>query len=320
MARRRRIDRTLKELRERKYRLRGGKARTTRFIPDADSAFALMAKHFAAHIEQHAERLDVAPEKVDELNNAVAAFRDALTRTIHHSSAGPRATRIKNDARKEAERIVRSVAKFVRGTAEDSLTEVDRMNLNMPKRSKRQTRRLVCPQVAPILKFIGSTDPYGNAAQGGRHILEYRNDFDRASTAKPHGTVRLELFVELVPIDEPIPTHPGARSGGRLWYLRSFTTSRFEVDFPRLFDGDRPVPMRVVYWGRWADASGGVGPFSQTCAAPVENAPQYLPGGASPFRLAGGRHEDFRVMPMTEMCGQIEAKPDVREVRALPCG
>lgn len=323
MARRRRIDRTLKELRERKYRLRGGKARTTRFIPDADSEFAYMAKHFAAHVEQHADRFGVGPEKIEELRSAVAAFREALSRTLVQSSAGPRATGIKNTARKHAEQIVRSIAKFVRGTAEESLTDVDRLNLNMPKRSKRSAKRLECPQIAPILKFVGSTDPYGNAAQGGRHILEYRNDFDRASTAKPHGAVRLELFVELVPIDEPIPAHPGERSGGRLWYLRSFTTRRFEVDFPRCFDdnaGGRPVPMRVVYWGRWADASGGVGPFSRTCAAPVENAPQCLPGGAGALRLPGMHHEEVRVTPMTAVYAQIEVKPEVVEMRALPGG
>jgi hypothetical protein len=30
------------------------------------------------------------------------------------------------------------------------------------------------------------------------------------------------------------------------------------------------VPMRVVYWGRWADSVGNVGPFSATAAAWIE--------------------------------------------------
>ncbi len=284
--RRRRIDRGLKEARQRKYRLRGGKGRTTRFIPDADSEFAQMARHFANHIEKNAERFGIEADTVEQLMKAVAAFRDALSATLVYSSAGPRATRIKKEARRNAEAIVRGVARFLRGAAEESLTSVDRMNLNMPKRAKR-ARQLACPQIAPILRFISSTDPYRNPALGGRHILEYRNDFDLAGTAKPHGAARLELFVELVPVDEPIPMHPGERSGGRLWYLRSFTTSRFEVDFPRMYDGEKPAAMRVVYWGRWADASGGVGPFSQTCAAPVENAPHALTGGARPPQLQG---------------------------------
>lgn len=319
MARRRRTDRDLKELRERKYRLRGGKAKTTRFIPDADSEFAHMARHFASHVERNADRFDVSQDKVEELMRTVAAFRDALSKTLQRRTAGPHATYVKNEARKDAEAIVRSVGRYLRGIADETLTNVDRLNLNLPKRSKR-AKRLECPQVAPILKFIGSTDPHGKAAQGGRHILEYRNDFDCASAAKPHGAARLELFVELVPVDEPIPTHPGQRSGGRLWYLRSFTTRRFEVDFPRLFDGDsggRPVPMRVVYWGRWADASGGFGPFSQTCVAPVENGQYGLPGHVPSPQLSGAAEHEFRVTPMR---GEIEAKPDVVERPALPGG
>lgn len=321
MARRRRIDRKAKERRERKYRLRGGKGRTTRFIPDADSEFALMARHFACHVEKNAERFGVASGNVQELTTAVQAFRDALCTTLIRSAAGPSATRIKNEARQNAEAVVRSVARFLRGSAEGTLTEADRFCLNMPKRAKR-ARRLKCPQVAPVLKFIGSTDPYGNPLLGGRHILEFRNDFDRASTAKPHGAARLELFVDLVPADEPIPMHPAERSGGRLWYLRSFTTHRFEVDFPKMYDGDKPKPMRVVYWGRWADSSGGVGPFSQTCPAPVENTPLGLPGAPlqRPPQLPGSVHgvEVKWTYVETPIAGELPAGSDVDSDLAWP--
>lgn len=33
------------------------------------------------------------------------------------------------------------------------------------------------------------------------------------------------------------------------------------------------TPMLVLYWGRWADATGAVGPFSRTCVARVEGGP-----------------------------------------------
>lgn len=32
-------------------------------------------------------------------------------------------------------------------------------------------------------------------------------------------------------------------------------------------------PMQVVYWARWADSSGNVGPFSKTVVADVEGWP-----------------------------------------------
>jgi hypothetical protein len=87
--------------------------------------------------------------------------------------------------------------------------------------------------------------------------------------------VRLELFVDLIPPDEPIPAYPAANHGGRPWYLRSYTRSPIVIapPMPR-------VPMRVVYWGRWADSTGNVGPFSATAAGWIEGGSHHmLPGG-----------------------------------------
>lgn len=299
MPRRRNIDHSLKERRERKYRLR---SRTHRFIPPKDSDFAHMGRTFANHIAAHAKRLGVPAGKVEELLRAVAAFRDALCRAMQRSTAGPKATSLKNDARKRAEKALRAMARLLRGTAEEALDGFDRMQLNMPERPKR-SKPVECPLVAPVLRFVGSIGHYGiihNQAGGLRHVLEYSNDFDYKSSARPHGAARLELFVELVPIGQPIPAHPGERSGGRHWYLRSYTTSRFEVDYPVMDDG---TPVRVVYWGRWADAKGGFGPFSETCVACVEGAPGLL--GIREAPLLGAKREQIRV---TQVRDQIEAK------------
>jgi hypothetical protein len=131
------------------------------------------------------------------------------------------------------------------------------------------------------------------------------------------------LFVELLPppqmlpgmpkhiaqydptIGGQIPTHPAQWSGGRLWYLGSFTTSRFEVEYPVLSDG---TPMLVCYWGRWADARGGVGPFSQTCVARVEGGAMALPepvyiGGMRPKLASVSRKVEPREFPMLEAAG-----------------
>ena len=90
-------------------------------------------------------------------------------------------------------------------------------------------------------------------------------DFTTRSTRKPEGAVRLELFVDLVLTDEPIPARPGANHGGRPWYLRSYTRSPIVLAPPMA-----SVPMRVVYWGRWADSVGNVGPFSATAVGWIE--------------------------------------------------
>src|SRR5688500_14990871 len=49
------------------------------------------------------------------------------------------------------------------------------------------------------------------------------------------------------------------------WYLRSYTRSPIKVEYPK---SERP--MRVVYWGRWANATGETGPFSSPLAASFE--------------------------------------------------
>jgi hypothetical protein len=280
MSRRRNIDHRSKQLRQRKYKLQGT---TTRLIPDADREFAHMAKIFAAHVEQHAGRFNIAADQVQLLAAAVTAFRDALSKTLNNDTAGPKTTRVKNQARAHAEDAVRAVARTLRALPRGTVTSVDRLMLNLPQRTQRP-KRLECPNEAPLLEFRGSTSPQ---TLGGRHILEYRNQFDivGARTGRPKGAARLELFVELVPQElaqaGKVPHHPGQLSGGKTWYLRSFTTRRFEVEPPVMADGSAAL---VVYWARWADATGGTGPFSPPCVARVEGGvgvPRALPGKQS---------------------------------------
>ena len=75
--RRRRIDRKMRECRERRYRLRNN---TSRFIPDADRDFARMAKQFAEYIAKHAERFPLKREQIEKVASAVSAYRSALAR------------------------------------------------------------------------------------------------------------------------------------------------------------------------------------------------------------------------------------------------
>ena len=307
MARRRRVDRHLREQRERKYRLR---SRTTKFIPASDSDFAKMARTFANHIARNTEGFKISQEQSAELLSAVEKFREALTRTLLNDSAGPKATSLKNDARRELEKVIRATGRIVRAC--ESLDDFDRLELNLSARPERLNPRK-CPQIAPVLKFVGATHGMNHGA-APRHILEYRNDFDLGDKARPHGATRLELFVELVPVGAPVPAHPGQLSGGRLWYMRSYSTSRFETEFPVMSDG---TPMLVVYWGRWADSRGGFGPFSQTCVARVEGGQlpelQYV-GGTRPQIAQVSRrveHREFALLP-------AESAERVLEANILP--
>ena len=144
-----------------------------------------------------------------------------------------------------------------------------------------------CPQVAPILRYLGSED----GLQGGKaraknarrrkrsrkaggakpqdhrapvHVLEYLNEVAYRSKAKPFGAVRLEVFIEMVRPGERMPKYPGETTG-RPWYLRSFTTNPMRVRFPMPSE-----PSMIIYWARWADARGETGPWSNAAMARVE--------------------------------------------------
>src|SRR5436190_18184440 len=59
------------------------------------------------------------------------------------------------------------------------------------------------------------------------------------------------------------------------------------------------VPMRVVYWGRWADSAGNVGPFSATAVGWIEGGTNaLLPGG--PGLAFGGMLGGPKPVPILE--------------------
>jgi hypothetical protein len=131
-----------------------------------------------------------------------------------------------------------------------------------------------CPQEPPLLTFVRALHEGRSAAP--MHELSFKSlDWKKA---KPEGAVRLELFVDLVAPDEPIPAHPGTNYGGRPWYWRSYTRSPIVIVPPIA-----RVPMRVLYWGRWADSTGETGPFCNTCVGWIEGGSHaWLPGGVKP--------------------------------------
>lgn len=227
-----------------------------KFIPDSDSDFAHMARNFAFHIALDHARYYLSADDAQKITQAVTAFRDTLSVAITIRTRTKITIMVKDEARSKAERIVRKYANQIR--VNDRINHVDKMVVYIKERPTRLRRRN-CPRLAPYLKYIGS--------ESNRHILEFREAKLARSKAKPFGAVRLELFVDLVGPGEMIPLSPDERTG-RPWYLRSFTANPIRVKFPLPAD-----PMRVVYWGRWADGTGEVGPWSKTVQACVEGWP-----------------------------------------------
>lgn len=239
-----------------------------KFIPNADPEFSDMAFVFARTIAKDPQRFLVSQEDSDALTLAVRKFEDAL-QACRGGQRSTAATRAKEIARDEAEQIIRRLASLIR--ASRTINPIDKMNLGLRERTNKP-KQLPCPQEPPRLRFVQALHK-GNSPTPMHELsftsLNYKS--------KPPGAVRLELFVALVPIDDPMPTQPCFES--RSWYLRSFTKSPIVLVPPIA-----RMPMRVVYWGRWADSAGNVGPFSTTVEGWIEGgqmtrlAPQ-LPAG-----------------------------------------
>jgi hypothetical protein len=257
-----------------------------------------MARNFAHIIANKLERYHVSAEEAQELSTKVAAFRDAMAANCHPQTRCKATVMRKDAARVEAERIIRDVANRIR--ADRTISSIDKTMVRVKERPTRLRRR-ECPQTPPMLMFGKSASSHD--AMEGRHIIRFYDHESTRRPAKPEGAARLELFVDLVPPGEPIPSWPGERWGGRMWYLRSYTRSPIVVEYPRCNE-----PMRVVYWARWAGANGETGPFSKPLAATkVEGFDRWvgaLPGQAKQSviitTIRGQLPAAVPLMPMTD--------------------
>ncbi len=221
-----------------------------KFIPDSDRGFAQMARNFSDGVSSSPERYFLSQGDAEIISRAVTEFRHRLALATWPRTRTTQAIREKDAARARAERIVRKYGALIRANTEIDSTA--KMSVEM-REQPRRARRRPCPQKGPYLRHVRS--------EGGAHVIEFREQIGTRSRAKPRGAARLELFIEMIEPGRPIPRLPGERP----WYLRSFTSSPMRVEFP-LPDG----PRMIVYWGRWADATGEVGPWSDRCDARVE--------------------------------------------------
>jgi hypothetical protein len=259
-----------------------------KFIPSADREFAYTAQQFALVIARDLARYHLSAEDSAIITEAVKNFRQALSKALHRFSRTQQTVMEKKAARKKAEEVVRKYGRIIR--ANPDVSHIDKASVRIFER-KKERKQQSCMMTAPYIRYLGAYDRGGPGSI--QHVLKFKEEFDSTTSALPNGAERLELFVEWVPQGERIPRSP-EEMYGRAWYLRSFTRSRMEVKFPM-----PPVPMLIVYWGRWADAKGNVGPWSQTVVARVEgwstqaHDDEVSTGavGALPDVLHGGKRE-----------------------------
>jgi hypothetical protein len=235
-----------------------------RLIPRGEMQFKDKLNGFARTASASPERFAMSPDEAAALLAAAQAFEQAVLK----ARGGMRSevtTQQKKIARAEAERLY---TRFVRRARLSEQLDVGaRVIVGLREPSEKRRRAQLVPQEPPALRFIRSLHEGSGAAPV--HELsfgacdEWRGE--KAPGTKPAGAVRIELFVDLIGPEDPVPARPGENDGGRPWYLRSFSRSPIRITPPMC-----RAPMMVVYWGRWADATGNVGPWSATVESRIE--------------------------------------------------
>ncbi len=183
---------------------------TRRFIPDGDSDFANKARNFALQIKEDPGRYFISGDDAERIDRAVQAFRDALAKSYSRVTRSMQVTMLKDQARKEAEKIVRKFGAMIR--LNDEIAPIDKTIAGVDERRKPVRREDEGILVTPHLGYVGTTGE--GTMQGHKHVLEFWDFSGSTRRHRPREASRLELFVELV---EPEADHPRAsrRTRGR---------------------------------------------------------------------------------------------------------
>jgi hypothetical protein len=216
-----------------------------KFIPSGEAAFARKAQNFAGAIGPEPQRFGVSGEDADALVRAVEEFLARRLEASNKYRCSRQLLDLRDQARDNVKRLMEKIGRIVR--ISERVSRADKSLLGITQRPAR-LRKSKCPQTRPQLSYVGSRQ-HGKRVGRKVHVLRFREPWQRTgdalfptSRAKPAGARGVEIFVELLDEHEKVPKHPGELTGGRPWYLRSYTRgSPIEVEFPI---ADRP--MRVV--------------------------------------------------------------------------
>ena len=200
----------------------------------------------AAQVSQDPARYHIPDADAHAIAQAVEAFAEAhKANRQRHTRSSATAAR-KNEARAVAEQLIRKAAHLIR--VNQQISAGDKVAVGVREKPARLGKRQ-CPQTPPKLSLVGGQ--HGWQLRSNRHRIRFVDPARPQSKAKPEGAARLELWVDVIPMGEQPPDRPSSRFGAHPLYLRSYSRSPIDVDYPK-FAG----PVQVLYWGRWASATG----------------------------------------------------------------
>jgi hypothetical protein len=231
-----------------------------KFIPDGDVEFAQMASNFANRLTQDHARYHIPEADAQEIAAAVAEFLEAhKVNQQRHVRSSATALR-KEEARAVAERLIRKAGNLIRN--DERISSADKVVVRIAERPTKLRKR-ECPQSRPNLYLVAGKR--GWQVMSNRHLIRFTDSERTHSEAKPDGAAALELFADVIPSGAPAPGMPSMRYGAHPMYLRSYSRSPMDVDYPKFAEA-----VQVVYYARWVSATGETGPFSRPLIVPVD--------------------------------------------------
>jgi hypothetical protein len=230
-----------------------------RLIPNGDPEFLTKLRAFAHTIAKDPPRFSLSGDDAAAMMNAFQRFEQASDQSRFGGGRSDGGSRVKKEARADAARLYKRLVNIIK--ISETVDVEARINAGL-RTGDGKRRARTCPQEPPDLRFMRAL--HVGSAMAPMHELRFKA-VGAYSKAKPPGAARLELFVDLVPPGENVPDYPGENFASRPWYLRSYSRTPIRLAPPIC-----RLPMLVVYWGRWADAVGNVGPFCSTVVSRIE--------------------------------------------------
>jgi hypothetical protein len=234
-----------------------------KLFPDADERFAVMASHFARVVGRDPDRYHLPKSDAQAIAAAVAAFAEAhaLNKPREHKSSST--ARRKDEARLEAQRLMRRAANRIR--VNDQISAADKHLLGIQERPTRLRKR-TCPQDPPFLRLVGARHSWQPC--NGKHQILFCDVNRPHSRAKPDGADGIHLYCDILRPGEPVPDMPSRIYGRHPQHLGTFTRSPLAVVYPK-YEG----AVRIVYWARWVKLGGGTGRYSLPLVVAVDAFP-----------------------------------------------
>jgi len=207
------------------------------YVPRSDEKFRRWAFVLTGRIAQDPAAAGVTREQSLELTAAFDEFNK------YYDLSRMRGTRTldivgrKNAARKILEAMCRKVAQKIK---HDESVPLELKSVIF-RRGRKRRKVAGPPETAPTLLFTGM--------KSGRHELRWQDDSVLWTRRKPKDAMGLQLFAQV--------TDRAVLDWSQLKYVRTYTKQPMKVSWPRETAG-----MVVIYVGRWINAKGEEGPWS----------------------------------------------------------